>query len=100
MGGRLGYGNPQVDVNLSIHCETVLFSFGGAEESYRVCKFHIRFIRYHRIAMINAVLTIFSSCTIAISVYTKELEFHHVIENNLFIYINKKENNYLCTELA
>ena len=30
MGGRLGYGNPRVDVNLSIHCETVLFSFGGA----------------------------------------------------------------------
>ena len=50
--------------------------------------------------MVNAILTIFSSCTIAISAYTKELEFHHVIENSLFIYINKKENNYLCTELA
>ena len=102
MGGRLGYGNPRVDVNLSIHCETVLFSFGGAgeSESYRVCKFHIGFIRYHRTAMVNAILRIFSSCTIAISAYTKELEFHHVIENSLFIYINKKENNYLCTELA
>lgn len=90
MGGRLGYGNPRVDVNLSIHCETVLFSFGGAGESHTVCKFHIGFIRYHRIAMVNAELTIFSSCTIAISVYTKELEFHHVIENSLFIYKKRK----------
>ena len=86
MDGRLGCDNPRVDVNLPIHHKTARFSFGGAEESYRVCKFHIGFIRYHRIAMINAVLTIFSSCTIAISAYTKELELHHIIGNSLFIY--------------
>ena len=93
MDGRLGCDNPRVDVNLPIHRETVLFSFGGAEESYRVCNPHIGFIRYHRIAMINAVLTIFSSCTIAISAYTKELEFRHITKT-VFLYINKIETTY------
>ena len=67
MDVHLGCDNPRVDVNLSIHCETARCSFGGAEETHMFCNPHIGFVKYHRIAMVNARLTIFSSCTIAIS---------------------------------
>ena len=67
MDGRLGCDNPRVDVNLPIHHETARCSFGGAEETHMFCNPHIGFVKYHRIAMVNARLTIFSSCTIAIS---------------------------------
>ena len=67
MDVQLGCDNPRVDVNLSIHCETARCSFGGAEETHMFCNPHIGFVKYHRIAMVNARLTIFSSCTIAIS---------------------------------
>lgn len=100
MDGRLGCDNPRVDVNLPIHRETVLFSFGGAGESYRVCNPHIGFIRYHRIAMVNAILTIFFIlyyCHLSIYKGTR-ISSHY--RKQSFLYINKNENNYLCTELA